>query len=159
MTRVHQGASLLILSFAVWVMVSSMKLNYWTPLGPGPGFFPFWMAILMAALSIVWFVQLIRQPVEGKASDFVPSRSALLRIGALILSVAIFGLLVDKIGFSIVMFVFLLFLLLVLGRQTNIVLTLVISFLGSFGVYFVFTRYLGLRLPPSSIEFLRYLGF
>lgn len=158
MTRVHQGAILLIVAFSLWVMASAMQLTYWTSLGPGPGFFPFWLGVFMATFSGIWFVQLWLKPLEGRAIDFVPNRAGLARIASLILSVAVFGLLVEQVGFSVLMFVFLLFLLVVLGRQ-NALVTLAVSIIGSFGVYYLFTNYLNVHLPESSIAFLRDLGF
>jgi putative tricarboxylic transport membrane protein len=158
MTRVHKVFCLAIIAFSGWVMAEAVQLTYYTTLGPGPGFFPFWLAVLMGGLNVAWFVQLWFSPVQGKARDFVPGRTACIRIGALILSTAAFGLLVEPVGFSIMMFVFLLFLLVALGRQ-GVVVTLAVSIIGSFGVYYVFTQYLNVHLPESPIEFLRNLGF
>ena len=158
MTRVHQALSLIIIAFSIWVVVESVQLNYYTKLGPGPGFFPFWLALSMGGLSTAWFVQLLLRPLQGKAMDFLPSRAGCWRIASLIVSVAVFGLLVEKVGFSVLMFVFLLFLLLALGRQSAVV-TLTVSILGSFGIYYIFTAYLNVHLPESGIEFVRNLGF
>lgn len=158
MTRVHQAASLLIIAFSTWVGFEAVHLNYYTRLGPGPGFFPFWLALLMGGLAAVWFVQLRLRPLQGKAIDFLPGRAGFLRIAALIISVVIFGLLLERVGFPVLMFAFLLFLLVALGRQ-SVAVTLVVSILGSFGVYYLFSHYLNVHLPASSIEFLRNLGF
>jgi putative tricarboxylic transport membrane protein len=157
MTRVHQAASLLIIAFSAWVGYEAYHLTYYTRLGPGPGFFPFWLALLMGALAAIWFVQLWLRPLPGRAIDFIPSRAGVLRIAALVLAVAAFGLLLDKVGFSVLMFVFLLFLLVALGRQ-NVVVTLAVSILGSFGIHYVFSRYLNVHLPASAFDFLRTLG-
>jgi putative tricarboxylic transport membrane protein len=158
MTRVHQAGCLIILAFSVWFGVQGLQMNYYTSLGPGPGFFPFWLALFVAVLCIIWFVQLWLKPLEGKAMDVMPDRAGSLRVAALIVSTAVFGLLVEQLGFSLLMFFFLLFLLYAMGRQTVFV-TLTVSILGSFGVYYVFTHYLNVHLPQSPIPFLRMLGF
>ncbi len=158
MVRVHQAASVIVIAFSLWVIRQALSLNYYTPLGPGPGFFPFWLAVLLGGLSAVWFVQLWLKPVPGKAVEFVPSRAGILRISALVLSVAIVGLFMDTIGFSITMFVFMMFLLVGLGR-VNLVVTMVLALTCSFGLYWVFTTYLDVQLPASSIGLLRELGF
>lgn len=158
MTRVHQAFCLFIIAFSIWVGAEAVQLNYYTQLGPGPGFFPFWLAVLMCGLGAAWFVQLWLHPLKGEARKFVPSGAACIRIGALIISVAVFGLLLEPLGFSLMMFVFLLFLLIALGRQ-GVVVTLAVSIIGSFGMYYVFTQYLNVHLPESPIEFLRNLGF
>ena len=158
MTRVHQAASLIIVAFSIWVGAEAIQMNYYTALGPGPGFFPFWLALLMGVLAAVWFVQLWFQPLQGKAMEFIPDRAGCMRIAALIIAVTVFGLLVEKIGFSLMMFAFLLFLLVALGRQ-SIFVTLAVSIIGSFGLYYVFSNFLNVHLPGSSIEFLNSLGF
>lgn len=158
MTRVHQAAILIIIAFSTWVVVEAVQLTYYTELGPGPGFFPFWLALFLGGLAILWFVQLWLHPLRGRGREFVPNRAGFIRIAAIILSVAFFGLLVEKIGFAVLMFAFLLFLLVALGRQ-SVFVTLAVSILGSFGVYFVFSSCLKVHLPESSIAWLRNLGF
>ena len=158
MTRVHQAGCLIILAFSVWFGVQGLQMNYYTSLGPGPGFFPFWLGLFVSFLCIIWFVQLWLHPLEGKAMDVVPNRVGALRVAALIVSTAVFGLLVEQLGFSLLMFFFLLFLLFTLGRQTVFV-TVTVSIVGSFGIYYIFTNYLNVHLPESPIPFLRMLGF
>jgi len=156
-TRAHQTASLFIVAFASWVAFEAIKMTYWTSIGPGPGFFPFWLAMLMGGLSAIWFVQLWLRPLPGRAIDMVPSRTGCVRIAALVISAALFGLVLEKIGFSVSMFVFLLFLLVALGRQ-SVFITLTISLLGSFGVHYLFSHFLKVPLPASAIGFLNNLG-
>lgn len=157
MTRVHQAASLLIIAFSCWVGFEAVKMTYWTSIGPGPGFFPFWLALLMGVLSAIWFVQLWLRPLPGKARDMVPSRIGCVRIASLVISVLLFGLALEKVGFSVSMFLFLLFLLVALGRQ-SVFVTLAISTIGSFGVFYLFSHFLKVPLPASSIGFLNSLG-
>jgi putative tricarboxylic transport membrane protein len=112
----------------------------------------------MAVLTAIWFVQIWLAPVKGKARDILPNWAGCWRVAALIISTVIFAALVESVGFTIMMFVFLLFLLIALGRQ-NVYVTLSVSLLGSFGIYYVFTEYLNVHLPASPIElFLRSLG-
>src|SRR4051812_37014887 len=141
MTRVHQAASLIIIAFCSWVGFTSVKMTYYTSIGPGPGFFPFWLALIMGVLSAVWFLQLWLRPLPGSAKDFVPSRAGCIRVAALILSALLFGLALDTLGFTLCMFAFLLFLLVALGRQ-SLMVTLSVSLIGSFGVYYLFSHYL-----------------
>lgn len=157
MRRINRGASLFFLVGSGLVMMESHNLEYYTPLGPGPGFFPLWLSGILALLSLIWLVQLSRQPSEPTDGDFIPRGGALLRILAILGALALMGLLMDTVGFQSMAFAFLLFLLLVLGRQ-NPALTLAIAVAGSFGLYYVFTSYLDVPLPTSSIPFLMNLG-
>jgi putative tricarboxylic transport membrane protein len=63
----------------------------------------------------------------------------------------------DFIGFQLAMFLFLVFLLRIPGKQT-LWLTLIIALLGSVGVYHVFGSYLDVQLPVSSFALLAKLG-
>jgi len=63
----------------------------------------------------------------------------------------------DFLGFQMVMFPLLFFLLRVVGRQ-KIWLTLVIALLGSVGIYHLFGSYLDVQLPKASLAFLAGLG-
>jgi putative tricarboxylic transport membrane protein len=157
MTRVHQAASLLILAFSAWVAVSAYKMTYWAYIGPGPGFFPFWLAMLMGTLAVIWFIQLWLSPLPGDASDMVPSRIGCVRIASLLFSSILFGYCVERIGFSLSMLGLLLFLLTALGRQKWYV-TLSISLIGSFGVHYLFSHHLKVPLPASAIGFLNSMG-
>ena len=81
----------------------------------------------------------------------------MLRILSIVLAIVVLAFLFEFAGFTLTMFAFLLFLLVALGRQA-LPLTLVLSIVGSFGTYYVFTTYLDVQLPASSIEALRNLG-
>ena len=157
MRRVYQIAALVCLASSLWVIVESRQLKYYTAIGPGAGFFPFWLGIFFGGLSIVWLGTVSLRPVEPMAPDFVPDRGGILRIAAVISAVAVFSLLVDTVGFQFMMFAFLLFLLTVLGRK-NLLLTLVLALAGSVGVYYLFRIWLDVQLPVSSIELLQNLG-
>lgn len=135
----------------------ALDMTLFTEIGPGSGFFPFVLGSILAGLSMIWLVGIITKPAEGAGQDFLPNRGGIGRIGAIMVSLFLFALLVDIVGFQLTMFVFLLFLLVVLGRQ-NPLLTLLISIVGSFGIYYVFKNWLDVQLPASSIEFLSNLG-
>ncbi len=157
MRRVYQGASLVFIAMSAFMILETRNLLYYTSRGPGPAFFPFWLGLLLGGLSLVWLVQVSVQPVEPMQEGFVPARHGVVRILSVVAAILIFSLLVNTVGFQLMMFALLLFLLTVLGRQ-NPVLTIVICAIGSVGLYYVFKHYLGVHLPASSIEFLSNLG-
>lgn len=157
MRRVYQIAALLFLAFSVYLMLASRTLEYYVDLGPGPGFFPFWLGVLMAVLSIIWFVQSSRGPAGPLEPGFIPGRQGVIRIVCIVLAMALFGIVVDYLGFRLTMLAFMVFLLTALGRQKPLV-TATMAIVASFGVYYAFTQGLDVQLPASSIEFLRDLG-
>ncbi len=157
MRRVYQIASLVFLVFSVYLMSESRQMEYYVDLGPGPGFFPFWLGAVLAVLSVIWLVQASTGPGGAMEAGFIPDRRGLVRVLCILVAMALFGWLVDYLGFQLTMLVFLVFLLTALGRQKPIVTTAV-ALAGSIGVYYVFTHWLDVQLPASSIEFLRNFG-
>lgn len=155
----------LLLLLAVWVVVASTGLGYWTPIGPGPGFFPSWLAVLLGAMSTVWLVQRLRsrslppgsaeEPGSpgGPAVEPLQLKQVFLVLGSLIAVTAM----LEVLGFQLAMLLFLLFQLKVLARR-GWMLTITLSVLGSFGVFTVFAELLAVNLPTSSIPLLRSMG-
>ncbi|GAA0936025.1 tripartite tricarboxylate transporter TctB family protein [Pseudonocardia zijingensis] len=160
----------LLLLLSVCVVIASAELGYWTPIGPGPGFLPLWLAVLLGAMSAVWLAQRLRarpappEPAEvaGISEDrAVEPHDEPLRLKQVFLvlgSLTAVTALLEVLGFQLAMLLFLLFQLKVLARR-GWVLTLTLSALGSFGVYTVFAGLLSVHLPTSSIPLLRSMGF
>jgi len=57
MQRIHQAAALFFLAFSAFVVWESWNLEYYTHLGPGAGFFPLWLGVIMGGLSLIWLIQ------------------------------------------------------------------------------------------------------
>ena len=158
MHRKHQIAALCFLAFSAYLMWDSWNnMEYYTPLGPGAGFFPFWLGALLGGLGIVWLVQVSRRSGNTEEGPSLPPRGGIVRILSIIVSVAAVSALMDLLGFQLTMFVFMIFMLMILGRQT-IWTTLIIALVCSVGVYHVFGRYLDVQLPAASLSFLANLG-
>lgn len=157
MQRVQQVASLALLAGGIYVTWESRSMTYMSSLGPGPGFFPFWLGLIFAGMSLLWFGQLTLRPADLRKEGFFPDRGGVVRIISILGALAVLAALMDTLGFQLTMFAFLMFLLITLGRQ-NLLLTLALSVVGSFGTYYLFTKYLDVQLPISSITFLHNLG-
>ena len=156
MRRIYQIAACCFIAFSAFVVWDSWNLEYYTKLGPGAGFFPFWLGASWGALA-----HLARPGVEtigahGRGA-FLPPRGGIVRILSIVVSVAAVSAFMDLLGFQLMMFLFMLFMLMILGRQT-IWTTLVIALVCSVGVYHLFGRYLDVQLPASSLAFLANLG-
>jgi putative tricarboxylic transport membrane protein len=157
MQRIHQGAALSFLAFSAFVVWESWNLEYYTPLGPGAGFFPLWLGIAMGGLSLMWLVQVSGGRGRTKEGTFLPGGAGMVRLLSVLIAMVAATLLMDFLGFQVAMFLLLGFLLLIPGRQ-SIWLTLVIAVLGSVGVYYLFGGYLDVQLPKASLAFLAGLG-
>src|SRR5262245_16440094 len=109
-TRGWLAAALALAALFGFFVFESLRLSLTDTLGPGPGFFPFWLGVLGAALAIVLILQL-RQPPEGATEaitfDRAGTRNVLLVLAGLIaasalLEVAGFGLAVDGLVVSLI---------------------------------------------------------
>lgn len=146
MRRTYQITGLVFLLLAAFLGHHAWGLSYYTPLGPGPGFFPLWLCILLALLAVVVFLQAtFRQPVALPENFFAPA-SGYRRIAAILISLFAVATLMPTFGFRLTMLAFYLALLSLLGRRHPLE-TLVLAVIGSFGTFYVFVEFLSQPLP------------
>lgn len=153
----------LVVAIGAAAFIGSRSLGYWDDLGPGPGFFPLWLGVLLVLLGLIWFCQELRARLRPELAsepatdeEETPDYS-LPTVLAILVSLCVLAACLEPIGYQVSMLVFLLFHLLVVGRR-GLLQSLVIAVIGSFGVFYAFTRLLTVPLPVSSIPFLRDLG-
>ena len=147
-----------VLGIGIAAVVGSLDLGYWKA-GPGPGFFPLWLGVLLCVLAVLWAWQVLRPNTPGttpeSTSDAEPSerRQAALVLAGLVVLVP----LLDLFGYQLAMFLFVLYVLLVVSRRKPLG-ALVIAALAGFGVYALFANVLQVYLPTASLGFLAQLG-
>lgn len=144
------------LAASIYVVWESRNLEYYTPLGPGGGFFPFWLGIIMAGLTCGWLVQEIKN-TNNRNALFLAKDADISRVILPIIALVVVSLFMNTLGFQLTIFLFLICLLKFLGRQ-SFGISLIVAILGSFGIYHVFTRFLDVILPTTAIKFLSNLG-
>lgn len=142
-----------LLAFGAFVTLESLKHHYYgSDFGPGPGFFSFWLGILLMALSLAQVVMASRRPAEILPAGFIPGREGVQRMlsimGALVASL----FLMDTLGFSLTMMGFCIFLLRRLGRQPWW-LTLILAAVAGFGTTYLFGL-LQVMLPKGFLGFI-----
>lgn len=146
MKRPHQVCGTMIVALSTWMALESLRLKFYTSIGPGPGFFPFWISVLVGAMGAAMAYQATFGRSDPMPADFYPSRVGFMRmvsiLGALVWTVVMMNLL----GFRLTMLVFFLFLLFVLGR-VNPLIAICIAVFGSFGGYYLFDQWLLVPLP------------
>ena len=142
-TRGWQAALACLLVVFAFFAFESLQLSLRDTLGPGPGFFPFWLSVAGACFSLFLLLQLAR----GRLAFESPVLKFELRPVALVLAGLIVAtVLLEAIGFRLAMLALLPYLLLVLGARNWLAIGL-FSVGGSFGVYHVFTGLLKVPLP------------
>lgn len=145
MTIVDRISWSLLGLFGVFVVYESLQIKYYgSDFGPGPGFFSFWLGVLVVALSTVEIGRTIGKRVPLPA-DFFPTGSGVVRIACLLGALVAVVFLLTRLGYSLTMFLFCGFLLRVLGKQPWW-LTVVLTLAGSFGTAYIF-RQLQVILP------------
>jgi len=142
-------AALLLLAGSLWLGHEALALRYYTSLGPGAGFFPFWLALLLGLLSAILLGQaMLGRVAAPEEAPRLPSLAGVLRLSTVVGALAGATLLLEPLGFRLVMAPFLLVLLVALGRQP-VWLGLLIAVAGAWGGHLLFVRWLGVPLPPG----------
>jgi putative tricarboxylic transport membrane protein len=145
-----QIACLCLLAVFLPALVTSLGYSLTDALGPGPGFFPFWLSLIGAAISAVMLVQTtLAKPDEGIATDFAPDREAALQAIGLLVALIAAAALFEPLGYRLTMLPFIAGLLLVLGARSPIAIALT-ALAGSFGVFHVFYHWLKVPLPVGE---------
>ena len=157
MKRIYQVTSLIFAGIGIFMVLQGIRLKIVGQLGPGPGFFPFWIGVLLTSLSAVWLVQVTLGPAIAVSHGLLPPRRDLLRLAAVVLALIAFMLLLRPLGFNLSMLALLLFLFFAIDRK-HAIAKIVVAFLGSFGVHHLFEQGLRVPLPFASIPFLQQLG-
>ena len=139
------GAMLVLCLFAIW---QSLLLPLTDRLGPGPGFFPFWLALIGTGLAVALLVTTFREAADPADAEtrILPHGPGAIRWLAIVVLLAAVTLTMDYVGFRLSMLVFNAALVIALGDRRWWVIA-VFAFLGSFGVYYVFTTWLDVLLP------------
>lgn len=150
MRRIYQVTGTLLLTFAIVVGISATQLRYYSSLGPGPGFFPFWLCVILGVLSVTMILQATFGEEEPAPPDLIATRAGYLRLLAVLGALIGLALLLEPLGFRLTMFAFYMVLLLSLGRQ-RLLLSFIIAFAGSFGCYYLFNDWLKVVLPVGPL--------
>ena len=122
-------------------------------LGPGAGFFPFWLGVLGMAMCLALLVRSWRGGAIGEGSvALLPKGEGARRTAALLGGVVVAALLLQPLGFRLAMFIFCAGLLLALGVRRPVVIG-VFSLASSFGLFHVFYEWLKVPLPIGAFGY------
>ena len=142
-----QIACLCLLGVFVPALVTSLGYSLTDSLGPGPGFFPFWLSLIGAVLSAAMLAQVtLAKTDEGIAISLIPERRVALQAIGVLIALTAAAALFEPLGYRLTMLAFLVGLLLILGARSPIAIALT-SLAGSFGVFHVFYHWLKVPLP------------
>ncbi len=149
MQRGWQVACVCLLGLFLAALVTSLDYSLRDALGPGPGFFPFWLSLTGAALTVGILVQVSRSAPDAETATILPRGQAALQAGLVVVALGVAAALIEPLGFRLTMLPFLGGLLVVLGARSVVAVSLT-AIAGSFGVFHVFYYWLKVPLPIGA---------
>ena len=137
-----------LLALSGYVVWESWMMPASATFGPGSGFLPLWLGILMVVLSVIlitgaWF----RKPDPDEQGPF-PVGQALIRVSAVIVGLAVYISLMEVLGFVLNTFLFVSYLMLVVERE-KWKLAGGVALLTTAGLYIIFQVLLRITLPKN----------
>lgn len=142
-------SGLALAGLGAYIIAEAARWEYLGQDGPGPGFFPLWYGIAMAALSLALVVSsVLREPGAEDRIDWAKARPALAAWVALAAAVAALELLGFLIGFAALAF----FLVAVMYRRT-LAVAATVALASAAAFYGLFGLALGVRLPAGVLGF------
>jgi putative tricarboxylic transport membrane protein len=150
MRRADQITGLLLLVFGLWFTVAARQYPYTTPTGPGSGFLPTWLGLVMAALAAMLLIRATRATDPGV--PWMPSGRGLARLVAVVVAIALFIALMPVLGMTVATVLFLVAMLRLLeghGWGT----TLGVAGATACVNWLVFTYWLRVPFPAGGLGF------
>ena len=143
--------SIICMGLSLWLIIESLQFDYLSEFGPGPGFEPFWLGILLAILSIALFIDTFRRRGEKKdAKASLPGWNALGRVGLIMLITAGFALSLNALGFFVAVFSFVSLILFTL-EEVGILKSVFYGIMFSAAVFLIFSYGMEINFPKGFL--------
>lgn len=135
-----------VLLLGVAVIYFSSQLEYYSEFGPGPGFLPLWVGIIITACAIYVIIKLLTK--HSKTGEFFKPRTKLgLQI---LITIIITFLVLPLLGFSIGLALFIGVTMRMMGKHRWVPcgLTAIVT---AIGIRLIFISWLTIPLPRGLI--------
>ncbi len=143
--------SVICMGLSLWLILESRKFDFTSKFGPGPGFLPFWLGIILGVISIFKFIDTCRKKDEKEEDGpRLPGWKSLLRVGLIMVIMAGFAFSMNSLGFILTVFFFVSVLLFVLEGD-GVLKSLFYGFMFSAFVFLVFRYWLEVDLPKGLL--------
>jgi putative tricarboxylic transport membrane protein len=144
------GAVILLALAVAYTATAAGRYTYWTANGPGSGFFPFWLGLVLAALSTLLLVSAVRRPDRGRA--WLPTGHGAARLVVVVLVTAVFIALLPLLGMVLGTAIFLAVLLRMLeGHSWRATLALAVG--AAVANWAIFVLWLNVPFPVGVLGF------
>ena len=160
--REERIASFVVAAFSLAYFVGSFLIPMPTlKQQMGPGFFPKGIGVAMLILSGIYIFQQLRGGVKEDeeraamigADEKIQGKVNLKRIGFILVLMAFYAFVFERVGYAISTFVVFMAGVLYLDRR-HLVRDGVIAVISSFVLYYIFTTVLRVQLPAGPLKFL-----
>ena len=151
MRRADRVGAVLLLLFGVWfAAVALQNYTYWGATGPGSGFFPFWLGLVMAALAALLLVRAVRETEAGPA--WMPRGRGAVRFLGILGGSVVFVVLMPWLGMAATTVLFLVGILRALeGHSWPAAVSIAVA--TAVVNWAVFTWWLRVPFPPGVLGF------
>lgn len=151
MRKIDQWSGVVLLIVSACICWGSALLPYGNVHNPGPGFLPLWLGILLGAMSVGLIVQTSLRKEKGKMlRELLAEKIRWVKVLAALVALIFYAFSIDYLGFLIVTFIFIAFLMRFIDPQPwkTVILW---ALIGSVGSYLIFEVWLKLRLPKGLL--------
>ncbi len=155
MGKADRISGLFWLIFSVFASYHAYKLGMGRLHQPGPGFVFFWTGIVIALLSLTVVLRSFGKRSHEEAKGSIFGKGNVTKILFVLLSLFLYGLLMERLGFLIVTLLLFLFLLGIIEKKKWL-FTVLVSLIVTVISYLVFEVGLQSQLPKGFLEFLRF---
>lgn len=155
MNKSNRVFSIICLGVSLWLILESFRYNYTVKYTPGPGFFPFWLGVVLSIFSIALLIETIFKKNGGKnlkESSLMPEKHSLYRVGLITLFTAGVSLLMTSLGFvlSVILFVS---VILFFMERVPVVRSVITGLTMSVCFYLIFEYWMEIGLPSGFWRF------
>lgn len=140
--------------FSVMVSIESYRLGLGTLHQPGPGFLFFWAGIFLGILSVVVIIRAWGSKKSGEPEISIFGGQNMTKVVLVLISLFLYALLMEKIGFIIITLLLFVFLLGVIEKKRWF-FAIFVSILVTVIAYLIFEVWLKSQLPKGLLGFLR----
>jgi hypothetical protein len=149
MRRADRIFGVIGLGLSLWCYLESTKFTYMARFTPGPGFMPFWVAVVLALLSgYLIYNSITREPSKRDEKKILPGAHALRRVATILLLLFGVKFSMPVLGFPLTLAVFTAVILLILERY-SIVKCIGYGVAYAAATWFIFEYLLSMGFPKG----------
>jgi putative tricarboxylic transport membrane protein len=143
---------IVLLALSGYVIQESWRMPQSATFGPGVGFLPFWLGVMLAILSVVLIVGAWRRVKDPNDKSPFPAKHALISVGLVMAGLGGYIVLMEWLGYIVNTILLVVFLLKVVEKEPW-PMTLLVAVLTTASLYIIFQVLLGINLPANQFGF------